>query len=73
MKWVEFAEGFLENQNAQLKSLKDLNEELITKSVVLGNGLKPSAADVIVFWAVHSSVVCDFQLIAPQYRIVYIG
>lgn len=43
---------------APFKALTELNEELITKSVVLGNGLKPSAADVIVFSVIHSNVVC---------------
>ncbi|KAL8539399.1 hypothetical protein ACS0TY_001139 [Phlomoides rotata] len=57
MKWIGFAEGLLENPSAQFKALNELNEELITKSVVLGNGLTPSAADVIVFSAVHSSVI----------------
>ncbi|KAL8552357.1 hypothetical protein ACS0TY_001160 [Phlomoides rotata] len=57
MKWIGFAEGLLENPSAQFKALNELNEELITKSVVLGNGLTPSAADVIVFSAVHLSVI----------------
>ncbi|KAK6155998.1 hypothetical protein DH2020_010246 [Rehmannia glutinosa] len=56
-KWIGFAESFLENSDARFKALTDLNEELITKSVVLGNGLKPSPADVIVFSTVHSSVI----------------
>ncbi|KAG8380979.1 hypothetical protein BUALT_Bualt06G0072800 [Buddleja alternifolia] len=57
MRWIEFAESFSENPNSALKALNELNEELITKSVVMGNGVKPSAADVIVFSAVHSSVI----------------
>ncbi|KAI3458469.1 hypothetical protein Pfo_015132 [Paulownia fortunei] len=57
MKWIGFAGSFLENSDTQFKALKDLNEELITKSVIMGNGLKPSAADVVVFSAVHSSVI----------------
>ncbi|PIN21755.1 tRNA-binding protein [Handroanthus impetiginosus] len=56
MKWIEFAENFFKNSNAPFKELNELNEDLITKSVLLGDGLKPSAADVIVFSAVHSSV-----------------
>lgn len=71
MKWIGIAEGLLENPNAQFKALNELNEELITKSVVLGNGLKPSAADVIVFSAVHSSVVCDFELIGRHIDCAY--
>ncbi|KAI3470967.1 hypothetical protein Pfo_027630 [Paulownia fortunei] len=57
MKWVDFAESFLENPSAPFKVLNELNEELITKSVVLGSGFQPSAADVIVFSAVHSHVL----------------
>ncbi|KAL0452647.1 UNVERIFIED_CONTAM: putative methionine--tRNA ligase [Sesamum latifolium] len=56
MKWIEFAESFL-SSNAAVKGLNELNEELITKSVLLGNGLKLSAADIIVFSAVHSYVI----------------
>ncbi|KAK4403460.1 Methionine--tRNA ligase, cytoplasmic [Sesamum angolense] len=55
VKWIEFAESFL-SSNAAVKGLNELNEELITKSVLLGNGLKLSAADIIVFSAVHSYV-----------------
>ncbi|KAL0382221.1 UNVERIFIED_CONTAM: Methionine--tRNA ligase, cytoplasmic [Sesamum calycinum] len=56
VKWIEFAESFL-SSNAAVKDLNELNEELITKSVLLGNGLKLSAADIIVFSAVHSYVI----------------
>ncbi|KAL0359100.1 UNVERIFIED_CONTAM: Methionine--tRNA ligase, cytoplasmic [Sesamum angustifolium] len=56
VKWIEFAESFL-SSNAALKDLNELNEELITKSVLLGDGLKLSAADIIVFSAVHSYVI----------------
>lgn len=61
LRWVKFAESFLKNSDAPLKALTDLNEELIPKSVLLGNGLKPSPADVIVYVAVHSYVVCGFH------------
>ncbi|KAL3834750.1 hypothetical protein ACJIZ3_009486 [Penstemon smallii] len=57
VKWVAFAERFLENSESQLKNLEELNEELVTKSVVTGGGFTPSAADVIVFAAVHSYVI----------------
>ncbi|GFP89376.1 probable methionine--tRNA ligase [Phtheirospermum japonicum] len=57
MKRIDFAASFLENPDARSKALTDLNEELITKSVVLGNGLTPSPADVIVFSTVHSSLI----------------
>ncbi|KAL6533002.1 hypothetical protein OROMI_027114 [Orobanche minor] len=57
MKWIGFAENFLEDSDTKSKALADLNEELVTKSVVMGNGLTPSPADVVVFSAVHSSVI----------------
>ncbi|XP_073035953.1 probable methionine--tRNA ligase [Primulina eburnea] len=56
LKWIEFAESLLENSSVTLKSLGKLNEELITKSVLMGGGLKPSEADMIVFSVVHSAV-----------------
>lgn len=63
MKWIEFAESFPADSKACFDFLIKLNEELATKSVLLGNGLRTSEADVIVFSAVHSFVVCIFHLI----------
>ncbi|KAF3433269.1 hypothetical protein FNV43_RR24371 [Rhamnella rubrinervis] len=57
MKWIAFAEGFPTDPQACFGALKQLNEELITVSVLLGNGLRPSEADIIVFSAIHSSVI----------------
>lgn len=45
----------------QLKALEELNEELVTKSVILGDGLKLSVADVYLYATAHSSVVCFFH------------
>lgn len=56
-KWIAFANDFPTDPKASFGVLKELNEELITVSVLLGNGLKPSEADIIVFSAIHSSVV----------------
>ncbi|XP_073144559.1 tRNA-aminoacylation cofactor ARC1 isoform X2 [Henckelia pumila] len=56
MKWIEFTEPLLENSSVTLQSLGKLNEELITKSVLMGGGLKLSVADIIVFSVAHSSV-----------------
>ncbi|KAI9110805.1 hypothetical protein K1719_018243 [Acacia pycnantha] len=56
MKWVAFAEAFPETPEASFEVLKGLNDELSGKSVLLGNGLKLSEADIIVFSAVHSSL-----------------
>lgn len=56
-KWLEFAEGFPANSKDCFAALEKLNVELASKSVLLGKGLTPSAADVTVFSALHSSVV----------------
>ena len=56
LKWMEYAEGLSKDCFA---ALEKLNVELAVKSVVLGDGLTPSAADVAVFAALHSSVVMD--------------
>lgn len=57
MKWVEFVGNLPVDSDLCSKALSELNDDLIKKSVLLGNGLKPSAADVIVFAAIHSLVV----------------
>ncbi|XP_004502824.1 tRNA-aminoacylation cofactor arc1 isoform X1 [Cicer arietinum] len=57
LKWVEFAESLPVALDACFESLKRLNDELSGKSVLLGNGLKPSEADVIVFSVIHSSLI----------------
>ncbi|KAL2339479.1 hypothetical protein Fmac_007419 [Flemingia macrophylla] len=57
LKWVEFAEAFPVALDACLESLKKLNDELSGKAVLLGNGLKPSEADVIVYSVIHSSLI----------------
>lgn len=56
-KWIEFAESFPVNTESSIDALNKLNEELVTKSVLLGNGVTPSEADIIVFSTIHSSVV----------------
>ncbi|KAK4798636.1 hypothetical protein SAY86_030962 [Trapa natans] len=56
-KWLAFAEELPASSEACAGALQKLNEDLTTKSVLLGNGLKPSAADAIVFAAVYSSVI----------------
>ncbi|KAL3334482.1 hypothetical protein AABB24_030956 [Solanum stoloniferum] len=57
MKWVEFASNFPVDSGTSLKALSELNEDLSKKSVILGNGMKISEADIVVFAAVHSSVI----------------
>lgn len=53
MKWVTFAEEF---SDACLKTLDDLNGVLASKSVLVGEGLTSSEADIVVFATVYSSV-----------------
>lgn len=74
MKWIEFAESFIADSKACFDVLSKFNEELTPKAVLLGNGLRPSEADVVVFSTVHSSVVCISSsctnilfLIGPSY------
>ncbi|KAK7282440.1 hypothetical protein RIF29_11209 [Crotalaria pallida] len=57
LKWVAFAEAFPVALEASFEELKRLNDELSGKSLLLGNGLKPSEADVIVFSVIHSSLI----------------
>ncbi|KAG0475397.1 hypothetical protein HPP92_015083 [Vanilla planifolia] len=53
MKWATFADNFPVEKTACNAVLKDLNEDLSKKAVLLG-GLKPSVADAILFSAVHA-------------------
>ncbi|KAL6616297.1 hypothetical protein ACP70R_038567 [Stipagrostis hirtigluma subsp. patula] len=53
MKWVKFSSDFAGNDGKQLVLLGDLNQDLSQKSVLLGNGFKPSAADIVVFATVQ--------------------
>ncbi|CAI8598707.1 unnamed protein product [Vicia faba] len=57
LKWVAFAESFPVALEESFENLKRLNDELSEKSVLLGNGLKPSEVDVIVFSVVHPSLI----------------
>ncbi|KAK6932912.1 hypothetical protein RJ641_035806 [Dillenia turbinata] len=55
-KWLEFSESFPVDSEACFGALKELNNDLAHKSVLLGDGLKPSEADVVVFSIIHSFV-----------------
>ncbi|KAM5556880.1 hypothetical protein ABKV19_024323 [Rosa sericea] len=57
LKWIKYAEGFPSDPQACAGALKELNETLADRTVLLGNGFTPSEADVSVFAAVHSSVI----------------
>ncbi|WJX34496.1 hypothetical protein P8452_22605 [Trifolium repens] len=57
LKWVAFAESLPVALDECFENLKTLNDELSGKSVLVGNGLTPSEADVIVFSAIHSSLI----------------
>ncbi|KAL7229303.1 hypothetical protein ACSBR2_007911 [Camellia fascicularis] len=56
MKWIEFAGNFSVDSEACLKTLNELNGCLASKSVLVGEGLTPSEADIIVFSALYSYV-----------------
>ncbi|KAG8054947.1 hypothetical protein GUJ93_ZPchr0001g32868 [Zizania palustris] len=53
MKWVEFSSNFVGKDGEQHLFLGNLNQDLSQKSVLLGNGFKPSAADIVVFATVQ--------------------
>ncbi|KAF6168683.1 hypothetical protein GIB67_026569 [Kingdonia uniflora] len=56
MKWVVFADSFPVDSEACAGVLEGLNKELADKSILFGDGLKPSEADIVVFSALHSYV-----------------
>ncbi|EHA8591468.1 putative methionine--tRNA ligase [Cocos nucifera] len=56
MKWVTFASNFPSEADACHATLKGLNEDLTQRAVLLGDGLKPSVADILVFSALHHFV-----------------
>ncbi|CAN6467660.1 unnamed protein product [Victoria cruziana] len=49
MEWITFADSFPIDAEAQVKALRDLDETLSQRSILLGNGLEPSEADTVVF------------------------
>ncbi|KAI5555069.1 hypothetical protein BDE02_19G056100 [Populus trichocarpa] len=57
MKWISFAEIFPIDSPTCFDALSGLNKDLALNSVLLGNGLTPSEADIIVFSVIHSSVI----------------
>ncbi|XP_008792236.2 aminoacyl tRNA synthase complex-interacting multifunctional protein 1 isoform X1 [Phoenix dactylifera] len=56
MKWVTFASDFPSEADACHATLKGLNEDLAQRAVLLGDGLKPSVADIVVFSTLHHFV-----------------
>ncbi|XP_041008942.1 aminoacyl tRNA synthase complex-interacting multifunctional protein 1 isoform X2 [Juglans microcarpa x Juglans regia] len=57
MKWIELAESLPLDFKSCSGVLNKLDDELALKSVLLGNGLKPSEVDVIVFSVLHPLLV----------------
>ncbi|KAK4579735.1 hypothetical protein RGQ29_029410 [Quercus rubra] len=57
IKWITFAESFPLDSKSCSGVLSGLNEDLAQKSVLLGTGLKPSEADVIVFAVLHPLLI----------------
>ncbi|PIA59661.1 hypothetical protein AQUCO_00400512v1 [Aquilegia coerulea] len=56
LNWVAFADTFPLNSDGCNEFLTKLNEDLTLKSVLLGDGFKPSVADIVVFSSLHSFV-----------------
>lgn len=57
MKWIEFAEAFPVESEACIGAISGLNDKLLQKSVLLGNGFKLSGVDVIVYSSIHPSMI----------------
>ncbi|WVZ68384.1 hypothetical protein U9M48_017330 [Paspalum notatum var. saurae] len=64
MKWVNFSSDFTRFDEKQHALLDKLNQDLSQKSVLLGDGLKPSVADIVVFATVQTfmSRIGDHEL-----------
>lgn len=56
LKWVKFASSFPAEAEAFRATLERFNEDLTERSVLLGDGLTPSEADVMVFSVLHFCV-----------------
>lgn len=56
-KWLAFSDSFHSDANSSLSELKTFDETLVQRSVLLGKGLYPSVADVVVWTSLHDSVV----------------
>ncbi|CAO1946413.1 unnamed protein product [Urochloa humidicola] len=56
MKWVKFSMDFAGSDGKQHALLDNLNKDLSQKSVLFGDGLEPSAADIVVFATVQPFV-----------------
>lgn len=57
MKWITFTETLPLDSDSSSGVLNGLNEDLSVKSVLLGDGLAPSEADVVVFSVLHFFVI----------------
>jgi hypothetical protein len=57
LKWVKFASDFAGNDGKQHTMVTNLNQDLSQKSVLLGDGLKPSVPDIVVYATVQAFMV----------------
>lgn len=57
MQWIKFAGSFPVDPKEFFGALNSLNNELAHNSVLLGNGLRISEVDIVVFSIVHVSVL----------------
>ncbi|XP_062207277.1 methionine--tRNA ligase, cytoplasmic-like [Phragmites australis] len=64
IQWVTFSGDFTGNDGKQHTLLANLNQDLSQKSVLLGDGFKPSVADIVVFATVQAfmSRISDNEL-----------
>ncbi|XP_050385576.1 LOW QUALITY PROTEIN: tRNA-aminoacylation cofactor arc1-like [Argentina anserina] len=71
LQWIKYAEGFPTDPQACIGAQKELNEALLDRSVLLGNGFTPSEADACVIVAVHASVIGFSDLDKKKFQNVF--
>ncbi|XP_074274461.1 uncharacterized protein LOC141598637 isoform X3 [Silene latifolia] len=57
MKWIAFADSFPLDSEASAGAINSLNDELVQRSVLVGNGFKLSEIDLIVYLAIHPCMI----------------
>ncbi|KAH9298171.1 hypothetical protein KI387_029853, partial [Taxus chinensis] len=56
-RWLAYSDSFHLDSSSSLSKLKTLNEVLLQRSVLTGNGLYPSVSDMVVWTSLHDVVV----------------
>eukprot|EP01018_Ginkgo_biloba_P004450 Gb_36309 [translate_table: standard] len=56
-RWLVFADSFHSSTNSTLSKLKDFDEILVQRSILMGKGFRPSVADVVVLTSLYDVVI----------------